>query len=356
MSIYTKVLKPLAFKRDPEEVHNKAIKLGNTLGKSFISRSLIKSIYSYSNKKLETTVAGIKFKNPVGLAAGFDKNGMLTDILPSIGFGFIEIGSITAKKCDGNPKPRLWRLPKDRSIAVYYGLCNDGVQTISKRLKNKKHKIPLAISIAKTNDPSIKGDDSVNDYNQGFTIMKDLADFIVINVSCPNTGDGCSFEDPKLLDKLLKRINNKDETIFLKVSSGLDKKYMDNIIKVTDKYKITGFIIGNLNKKRKNLKSDKREIEKTKGGFSGVPVQKQSNDLIKYTYKKTKGKYTIIGVGGIFSAEDAYDKIKNGASLVQLITGMIYERPGIIKKINKGLVRLLEKDGYNNISEAIGKN
>ncbi len=356
MGFYTKILKPIAFQIDPEEIHNLALKLGSILGKFWISRTIISALYNYSNKRLETKVLGINFKNPLGLAAGFDKNAKITDILPSVGFGFMEVGSITALKCEGNPKPRLWRLPKDNSIAVYFGLANDGAEAISKKLKNKSFEIPLAISIAKTNDSKIKGDASVEDYYKSYLLTKDIADFIVLNISCPNTGDGCSFENPLLLDKLLKRINNKNKITFLKISSALERKQVDQIIKVVDKYKISGFIISNLNKSKSNLKSSKEELDKVKGGLSGEPVREPSNKLIKYIYKKTKGGYIIIGLGGIFTAEDAYEKIKNGASLVQLITGMIYKGPGVIKEINKGLVRLLEADGYSNISKAVGMN
>lgn len=354
MSFYTRILKPIAFRLDPERVHNKAINLGRLLGNFWISRKFISLLYDYENKKLESKVLGIKFRNPVGLAAGFDKNGLITDILPSIGFGFIEIGSVTGEKCEGNKKPRLWRLSKDNSIAVNYGLCNDGAALISKRLKNKKLRIPILISIAKTNDPKIKGDDSVEDYYKCFKLMKDIGNFIVINISCPNTGDGCSFENPKLLDKLLKKIRH--ERLLLKVGCGLNKKQVDDVVSVADKYNVKGFIIGNLDKKRDNLRSSKRELEGINGGLSGEPMRKKSSELIKYVYRKTNGKYIIMGVGGVFSAEDAYEKIKNGASLVQLITGMIYKGPGVIKEINKGLVRLLERDGYDNISQAIGVN
>lgn len=354
MKFYQKLIKPVAFKINPETTHDLAINLGKFLGKFYITKKLIKLIYYYENKKLENKVLGINFKNPVGLAAGFDKNGVITDILSNIGFGFMEIGSITAEPCKGNKKPRLWRLPKDNSLVVNYGLSNEGSKIISKRLKNKKLEIPTFISVAKTNDPKIKGKDSIEDYYKGFSSMKNIGDFITINISCPNTGDGKTFEDPKLLDKLLKRINNKN--ILLKLSPDLTKNQVDKILKVVNKYKIQGFVIGNLTKNRNNLKSSKQEINKTKGGLSGLPTKNKSNNLIKYVYTKTKGKYVIIGVGGIFTAEDAYEKIKNGASLVELITGLIYNGPSVAKEINKGLVKLLEKDKYKNIKEVIGKN
>ena len=355
MNIYKRFVRPVAFRQDAESVHNKAVKLGSFLGRHWITRKLVSLLYSYENRKLETEVLGIKFRNPIGLAAGFDKNGLLTGILPSLGFGFMEIGSITGERCEGNPRPRLWRLPKDRAIAVNYGLCNDGAEAVARRLQERKHRIPLAVSVAKTNDAGIKGRASVEDYNKGFELVKGIADFVVINISCPNTGDGCSFENPGLLSNLLRRINNKGRIVFLKLSIDVDKKQVDEIIALARKHNICGFIIGNLSKKREGLKSSKEEVEKTRGGLSGDPAREKSNGLIKYVYRKTKGEFIIIGVGGVFTARDAYEKIKSGASLVQVLTGMIYEGPGVVKRINKGLVRLLKRDGYRNIAEAVGR-
>ena len=256
--------------------------------------------------------------------------------------------------CKGNPRPRLFRLPKDNAIIVNYGLCNDGVEKVVERIKNKRFRIPIGVSIAKTNDPNIKGDDSVDDYYKSFYFAKHIGSYITINISCPNTGDGRSFEDPLLLEKLLKKIGKTNKTIFLKLSPDLPKERLDKIIKLSEKYSISGFILTNLTHDRSKLKTSKMELEDKKGGISGWAVREKSLDMLKYVYKKTKGKFVIISVGGIFSAEDAYERIKNGASLVQLITGMIYKGPALIKHINTGLVKLLERDGYNNIREAIG--
>ena len=350
-----KYIKPILFKQDPERVHNRMLRLGRFMGMSRLSR-LLRGMFVYRDERLENNVLGINFKNPIGLAAGFDKNAYLTNFIPDIGFGFIEVGSMTANACEGNPKPRLHRLINDKGIIVNYGLANQGVERIHKRLKGKKFRIPVGISIAKTNDASIKGDESVNDYFKGFESMKDIGDYITINISCPNTGDGRSFEDPVLLEGLLKKIKSQrsKEIIFLKISPDIDKKNLDKILGFSGKYGINGFVISNLTKKRDGLSSD--ENLKHSGGISGVPTAKKSNELIKYVYGKTKGKFTIIGCGGVFSGADAYEKIKNGASLIQMITGMIFEGPGIIKKINMELAELLEKDGYSNIREAIGKN
>ena len=354
IKLYEKLAKPIFFKIDPEVTHDLMTNVGAVLGSNFVTRLLTSFFFNYKNKRLNITIKGIEFPNPVGLAAGFDKNGKLTDLMPYVGFGFEEIGSITASPCGGNPRPRLFRLPKDNAIIVNYGLCNDGVEKVVDRIKNKRFRIPVGISIAKTNDSTINGDDSVDDYYKSFYFAKHIGDYITINISCPNTGDGRSFEDPLLLEKLLKKIGKTNKTIFLKLSPDLPRERLDKIIKLSEKYSISGFILTNLTHDRSKLKTSKSELDGKKGGVSGWAVRNKSLDMLKYVYKKTKGKFVIISVGGIFSAEDAYERIKNGASLVQLITGMIYKGPALIKHINTGLVKLLERDGYNNISEAIG--
>ena len=348
--MYEKLIKPILFKKDPETVHNNFLKLGKLFGDFIISKKILESIYVYKNKKLNIEIKGIKFENPVGLSAGFDKNGVLIDIIPSIGFGFMEVGSVTARRCEGNPKPRLFRALEDKGIIVNYGLCNDGADAVFNRLKNKKFRIPIGISIAKTNDANIKGDASVEEYFKAYNIMKDIGGYITINISCPNVGDGRSFEDCKLLEKLLKKIGKGYKPLFLKISPDINKKDLDKIIKLNEKYNLDGFVVSNLTKDKKKMKT---KID-ADGGLSGKLTQEKSDELIKYVYEKTKGKKIIIGVGGIFTAEDAYRKIRNGASLVQLITGIIYRGPGVIKEINKGLVRLLEKDGFNSLKDAVG--
>ena len=353
--MYKKYIRQILFLKDPETVHNSIIMLGKILSKIKLSR-LLRFLYVLKDEKLENNVLGIHFSNPIGLSAGFDKNAELIDFIPDLGFGFIEVGSITANPCKGNPKPRLFRLVKDKGIIVNYGLANKGVLAIHKKLIGKKFRIPVGVSIAKTNDANIKGKVSIDDYFKSFNIMKDIGNYITINISCPNVGDGRSFEDPKLLEALLKKIKNikRDEKILLKISPDIKIKKLNLILKLSETYNVDGFIISNLTKDRNGLHKDKNL--KYPGGVSGSHVSLKSNNLIKYVYKKTKGKFVIIGVGGVFDGKDAYEKIRDGASLVQLITGMIYEGPSIVKKINDELVRLLERDGLKNIKEAIGKN
>lgn len=354
---YRNLLKRIFFLIDPEIVHDRMIKLGSFLGKYQVARSVCGKLFEYDNKCLEQNILGIPFNNPLGLAAGFDKDALLTDIIPSVGFGFMEVGSITAKKCEGNPKPRLWRLKKSQGLVVYYGLKNEGAVSISERLKEKIFKIPVGISIAKTNSPdTVDVEKGIEDYIETFKRFQNIGDYYTINISCPNAFGGQPFTSKEKLGKLLSELGKIKTTkpIFLKISPDLSKKEIDDIIKTSKEHRIHGFICTNLTKKRDNPRIIDKDIPK-EGGLSGKIVEDLANEVISYVYRKTKGKYIIIGCGGVFSDESAYKKIKLGASLIQLITGMIFEGPQLISEINQGLVKLLRKDGYKNIGQAVGR-
>ncbi|MGB9609101.1 MAG: quinone-dependent dihydroorotate dehydrogenase, partial [Minisyncoccia bacterium] len=315
-------------------------------------------IFNYQNKILEQNILGLNFKNPIGLAAGFDKNAELINFWPNLGFGFIEVGSITGMSCLGNPKPRLWRLKKSKGLVVYYGLKNDGAEKIYERIKNVKVSIPVGISVARTNSKeTISLQDGINDYLKSLKIFKETGDYFTINISCPNAFGGETFMNPKMLDELLKQVEkiNILKPVFLKLAPDVNEQQLDEIINVVLKYKIiNGFICTNLTKKR-NLNLLEKNIPAV-GGISGQPLKSISNQVISHIYKKTKGQYVIIGVGGVSSANDAYEKIKSGASLIQLITGMIFEGPQLINQINFELTKLIKKDGLNSIEEAVGLN
>ena len=356
--IYKKVIKPILFKKDPEKVHDTVIKIGLLMGKCKLTKIGLSAILNYKHSFLTQTVDGIRYRNPIGLAAGFDKNADLTQILPSVGFGFEEIGSVTALPCKGNPKPRLWRLPKHKSLVVHYGLKNIGSEAIAKKLYGKTFSFPLGISIAKTNcKETVDINTAVLDYYKSFITLEPFADYITINISCPNAFGGQPFTSSELLNQLLTKLDSikSNKPRYIKMSPDLSKQQIDALISVSEKHNIQGFIISNLLKNREKSGISPEELSKVgAGGLSGKPLEKYSNEIISYVYRKTKGKFTIIGCGGIFNAKDVYHKIKSGASLVQLITGMIYEGPTLIKKINQELVKLLQKDGFTNISEAVG--
>jgi dihydroorotate dehydrogenase len=355
--LYRNILKRIFFLNDPELVHNRMVRIGHKLGKSSFGKVTTKWLFNYQSPMLKQDVLGIHFKNPIGLAAGFDKDAQLVDIMPSVGFGFEEIGSITGESCEGNPKPRLWRLKKSKSLVVYYGLKNLGADAISRKLKEKEFRFPVGISIAKTNSQetcdTTKG---VSDYLKTYKAFEAIGHYYTLNISCPNTFGGQPFTDPTKLEKLLAAIDGQSYTkpIFIKLSPDLSTQDVDDILNVIENHKIAGLIISNLTKNRVNQKIKDDNIPEH-GGLSGKVVEDLSNDLIKYVYAKTQGKYVIIGCGGVFSAQDAYKKIKLGATLIQMVTGMIFEGPQIISEINSGLVDLLKNDGYKNISEAVGK-
>ncbi|MBS3091844.1 quinone-dependent dihydroorotate dehydrogenase [Candidatus Pacearchaeota archaeon] len=362
--IYKGIIKQIFFKIDPEKVHDNTLRLGKILGSNPITRLATRACFSYSNKILEQKILSIKFKNPIGLSAGFDKDGYLIDIIPSTGFGFEEVGSVTGERCDGNPKPRLWRLKKSKALVVYYGLKSEGCEAVAKRLKEKfnikKCKIPIGISVAKTNSKLTASTEAgIKDYVKAYKAFAEIGDYTTINLSCPNAYGGQPFHNAKNLNLLLSKIRKipSKKPIFLKIAPDLSEKQLDDIIKIAEKYKINGFVCTNLTKDRENLNIKNKILDENlpeNGGISGKVVEELANKNISYIYKKTKGKFIIIGVGGVFSAEDAYKKIKLGASLIQLITGMVFEGPQTISEINQDLTKLLKRDGYKDISEAIG--
>jgi len=358
---YVYVLKRILFMFDPESVHDRFVLIGKILGTNRLTKNMTRLAFGYQADVLSQTVAGMTFVNPIGLAAGFDKNAEITDILPQVGFGFAEVGSITGEPCAGNAKPRLWRLPKSKSLAVYYGLKNDGCETIATRLRGKQFFFPVGISIAKTNSPdTCETDAGVADYVKAFRVMQETGDYYTINISCPNTYGGQPFTDAERLSKLLTALDKVtcSHPVFLKLSPDISRAELDKIIDLAAEHRVTGFICTNLTKDRERSEVKAKIFDSnipTDGGLSGKVVEELSNDMIWYVYTKTEGRYPIIGCGGVFTAADAYKKILSGASLVQIITGMIYEGPQVISSINQGLKRLLKRDGYINISEAIGK-
>lgn len=355
--LYKNILKKIFFLRDPEAVHDHMTQMGIFLGSNGFTRFLTKKLFFFEDKSLHQHIHGIEFKNPVGLSAGFDKDALLPNILPEVGFGFEEVGSITGEPCVGNPKPRLWRIPRSQSLIVYYGLKNEGCEKIKQRLEGKKFRFPLGISIAKTNcADTADTQKGITDYVKAYRVMSSVGDYDTINISCPNAFGGQPFTDKIRLDSLLTELNKyrSKKPMFIKLSPDLSLSELDDILELAKKHQVNGVVCSNLTKRRDNAKIQETELPEN-GGLSGKVVEDLANQQIAYIYKKTEGKLTIIGVGGIFSAADAYKKIRLGASLVQLITGMIFEGPQLIGDINFGLTQLLKKDGFKNISEAIGK-
>ena len=363
--LYMHILKPVFFRQDPEKVHDRMTHVGAMLGRYSLGRTITQGLFDYKNEMLSQNVLGINFKNPIGLSAGFDKNAELTDILPSVGFGFAEVGSITGEKCVGNPKPRLWRLPKSESLIVWYGLKNDGCEAIAQKLKNKQFNIPIGVSVAMTNCmDNLVLDNGAKDFTKAFETMEPTGDYITVNISCPNAEGGQSFVDPLKLDYLfviLDKIPTK-KPIFVKIPPDLSHAELDAILDVIHRHRIDGIVCTNLTKKRDNPKIKAKIMDEglpKVGGISGKVVKEMSDETLAYLFKKESErkedkKLVLIASGGVFTAEDAYKKIRLGASLVQMITGMIFEGPQVISEINRGLVDFLKRDGLTNISQAIG--
>lgn len=345
---YRHALKPLLFRLDPEDVHDRMTRVGRVLGATGIGRGFTRSLLHFEHPMLANEVAGIRFENPVGLAAGFDKNARLWDILPDVGFGFAELGSITGESCEGNARPRLRRIPTREALQVNYGLKNDGADAVSTRLRGIKSRIPLGISAAKTNTVATADPDAaIADYAHVLASFQDTADYFTVNISCPNAFGGQPFTDPVLLEQLLTAVDATGvrQPIFIKLSPDLSEPQLDALLEVLQSHRVAGIVCTNLTK---------RAGISGLGGISGRPVRALADAQLAYIARRTRGRYALIGVGGIFNAPDAYRKIRLGASLVQLITGMVYRGPQLIGQINHGLVALLRRDGFSNIAGAVG--
>ncbi|KKQ26920.1 MAG: dihydroorotate dehydrogenase (quinone) [Candidatus Levybacteria bacterium RIFCSPLOWO2_12_FULL_37_14] len=361
--IYKNLIKKIFFQIDPETVHNAMVKLGEQFGKHKSIKKVFSSQFIIKDKSLKQNIAGIKFENPIGLAAGFDYEARLTQILPSLGFGFETLGTITDSPYGGNPRPMLGRLPKSKSLMVNKGFKNLGARITSEKLTGLSFEIPIGISIGKSNVPICntqkKGiDDMINAFTV-FENSKARHSYYELNISCPNLHGNVSFYPLNNLKELLTEIDklHTKKPIFVKMPLEKSNNETLEILNTISGYCPKGIILSNLSKNRNNKLLKREEVDKFPAGigsFSGKPTHKRSNELIKLAYNNFKQRFVIIGCGGVFNAQDAYEKIKHGASLVQLITGMIYEGPQIASQINLGLIGLLKKDGLRHISEAIG--
>ncbi len=320
-TLYRNGLKPLLFKRDPDFVHHKFCALGHSLGKYSLFRGLTGLAFAYNNPKLEQTVDGIKFPNPVGLSAGFDKEAEMIPILPKVGFGFLQIGSVTLEPYEGNKGKRAVRLKKSQGIIVNYGLKNKGIKNLVNEIpKEKACKVPISVSIAKTNCPQTAVlENGLKDYLDCIKFAEEhqMGDFYTINISCPNTADGEPFSTPKTIDLLLSGIDGLEikKPVYLKMPIDKSWEEYEALLEVIAKHKVQGLVIGNLLKDRTSKDIIDPIPEGQKGGISGKPTEKVCNELIFKTYQKYKDRFTIVGVGGIFSAEDAYHKSNSAQRL-----------------------------------------
>ncbi len=336
--MYKLIIRPILFLFDPEKVHYFTFSLIRNLSKIPGLASLFQSLYEINDKRLEVEVFGLKFKNPVGLAAGFDKDAKLYQELSSFGFGFIEIGTLTPKPQDGNPKKRLFRLQKDNAIINRMGFNNGGVKPAVERLKKNKN-VLIGGNIGK--NKLTANEDAIHDYEICFNELYDYVDYFAVNVSSPNTPNLRELQEKEPLTKLLMALqilnNNKPKAkpILLKIAPDLTNDQLLDIIDIINETKISGVIATNTTVSRENLSSEnKTEV----GGLSGKPLTNRSTEVIKFLSEKSNKSFPIIGVGGIHSAEVALEKLAAGASLIQLYTGFIYEGPALVKGINKAIL------------------
>ncbi len=338
--IYEHLLKPFLFRKDAEEAHDLALSFSSLTHRSPFLQELARQIYGESDHGLEQVLWGLKFPNPVGLAAGFDKNGLTPRAMQALGFGFIEIGSITARPSAGNPRPRAFRLPDDHSLINRMGLNNEGADTVTARLKETNLEIPLGINIAKTNDMSVHGDAAIMDYQYSYSRALEVADYVTVNISCPNTGEGKTFEDPGALRDLLSALNPAGQVTptLVKFSVDTDRKTLEKLIAVCEDHMIDGFVATNTSSVRSGLNTPSGVLSSLgNGGLSGRAIAERSTEIIRWINEITGGNKPIIGVGGIDSAEAALEKLKAGASLLQLYTGLIYKGPGLVSDIKRGI-------------------
>ena len=386
---YRHALRPLLFSLDPEFAHERALEMLS----SAVKLPFAGSHQAFTHSKLRTTVAGIEFPNPVGLAAGCDKNARALPIWPRFGFGFVETGTITAQPQPGNPRPRVFRMPEHQALVNRLGFNSDGSTVVASRLARLRRArplaVPLGINIGKTK--IVTGEEAtLDDYRTSCRRLEPFADFLVVNVSSPNTPGLREWQEKHKLRALLcalmaesaelqtastsagesnakglvasppgETVANRDQTVavssirkplFLKISPDMANEDMDDVVEVALDVGIAGIIATNTTVGRGNLSS---RINET-GGMSGRPLRDRANEVMRYLYRNTKGRLTLVGVGGISSAQDAYERMLSGASLIQFYTALVYEGPTLPRTINEGLLKLMERDGVNNVADLVG--
>ncbi len=343
--MYKRILRPFLFQIDPEKVHHLTFDLVRFFFKIPGISLVFKLLYRVKDKRLERKVFGITFPNPVGLAAGFDKDAKLFNELSCMGFGFVEIGTLTPKPQPGNDKPRLFRLREDEAIINRMGFNNEGVEAAIERLKNRKEKVIIGGNIGKNKVTS--NEDAVKDYEYSFDVLFDYVDYFVVNVSSPNTPNLRALQDKEPLTQLLRTLKERNvkkpspKPILLKIAPDLSNEQLDDVISILKDVKIEGVIATNTTISRSGLQTDQTVLDEigTLGGLSGKPLHKRSVEVVEYLVQKSGNAFPVIAVGGIHSAEDAMDMFRAGAALVQLYTGFIYEGPALVSAINKKLLK-----------------
>ena len=351
--LYEKLIRPALFNLSPETAHEfgiEALKIG--LGTKFVQDAAAKR-FAVGKSFGELERFGLKFKNPLGIAAGFDKNGVVVNQLAALGFGFVEVGTVTFNPQKGNEKPRLFRLPEDKALINRLGFNNEGTPKVVERLRKIQPRCILGVNIGKNKD--VPNDAAIENYLASFDLAFEVADYIAVNVSSPNTPNLRELQKAENLEELLSKLQKRNiqlsaKPLLVKIAPDLSDAEIEAIADIALRLNLAGIIATNTTVSRENLRT---KINET-GGLSGKPLQAKSNEVIKKIYKYSNGKLPIIGVGGVFSGGDAFEKIACGASLVQAYTGFIYRGFGFAREINAGLVRILKEKGLESLDEATG--
>lgn len=338
--MYKNLVFPILSQFDPEKIHYFTMDCLKFLYRFPGGKAALKALFQFEHPKLEREFSGIRFKNPVGLAAGFDKNGEWVDELAALGFGFVEVGTVTPVAQDGNPKPRLFRLKKDKALINRMGFNNKGLDKLVENLRKRKSDIIVGGNLGK--NKITENHLAVNDYVKTYTALKDWVDYFVVNVSSPNTPGLRDLQEKGPLLEILQALQKENaeakKPIFLKIAPDLTFSQLDDIIEIVEESKIAGIIATNTTLSRVGLNTGKPEVDSIgNGGLSGEPLKERATEVISYI--RNKSSIPMIGVGGIHSAESAEEKLKAGAGLIQVYSGFIYEGPGLIKRINKALAK-----------------
>ena len=343
---YKSLARPLFFRMDPEAAHDLTFSIAERMGQSRMARSAARRLAHTPDPRLATSVLGHTFPSPIGTAAGFDKNARLTRILPELGFGFMEIGSATAHPSQGNPKPRMFRLPQDQALINRMGLNNIGAEALAARLASQPTPaVPLGINIAKTHDPKILGDAAVRDYATSVRFLAPHAAYIALNVSCPNTEEGKTFEEPQALRDLLDAVDT-DVPILVKFSSDIQERELIPLLDICESHDVAGYIAVNTSTDRSSLITPAHQLESIgRGGLSGRPLRSDAMRILSILRSNTPKHRTVISVGGVSTAEDVLTRLEAGADLVQVYTALVYEGPMLVSRLNKELTHWLERQG-----------
>ena len=363
MDIYKAGLRPLLFsglKADPEALHRQTLRLLSALEAQPWTHQPLSRLYGCLDSRLNQQLWGLPFANPIGLAAGFDKDGLAAGLWSALGFGFAELGTVTLQAQPGNPPPRLFRLPLDQAALNRMGFNNQGAAALATRLQARSEiGIPLGINLGKSKITEL--DQAAADYLGSFKLLKELGDYFVVNVSSPNTPGLRSLQAADQLEPILAALqqeNQAQKPLLIKIAPDLDWAEIQAVLDLAKIYRLAGIIATNTTIRR-DLKTQHVggiSVQEQAGGISGAPLRQRATEVIRFIYQQTGGELPIVGVGGIFTAEDAWDKLTAGASLLQVYTGWIYEGPWMVKRILQGLVQRLEAEGLRQISEAVGLN